>query len=206
MKENNDYTNLTILLPAGRLPLTIMSKVSELAEKYPFSIYLSTQQNLRLTNVLKEHEAVIREKLLELGAEFKGPGKFPIPRICVGSPHCNLGVIDTEAFSLKILDHFSGRKHTKAKLKIAVSGCTLSCAGTKTSDIGLLSTRNGFEIYVGGKGGSMPKVGRRIKQGVDESEALTIIEELVNFHERKTGKKQRMYKLLSDPEFPYQEE
>jgi hypothetical protein len=37
--------NITIMLPAGRLPLDVMVKAYELAEKYKLGVYLSTAQN-----------------------------------------------------------------------------------------------------------------------------------------------------------------
>lgn len=203
MKEEKKIV-ITVLLPAGRLPLKIMETVYSLAEKHALGVYLTLAQNLRLTDVSESEAEEIKGILAALGAEFKGPGKFPIPRVCVGKDHCNLGVIDTEVLSRKILDQFAGRENTKAKFKIAVSGCTICCSGAKTTDIGIVATRQGYELFAGGKGGPFPKIGRRILKQTSEETLLEAIHVLVDFHDRKTEKKQRMYKLLDDPEFPYQ--
>jgi len=197
--------HITVLLPAGRLPLAIMDEAHHLAVRYGLEVYLTTLQNLRLLNVPKTAAMEIRARLAALGAEFKAPGRFPIPRACVGGPHCNLGLIDTKAVSARILALFADREHTKAKLKIALSGCILSCSGTRTSDLGIVATRNGYEVYAGGKGGPAPKIGRRIKKDVTEAEMLVAIETLIEFHDRKTGTKQRMAKLLEAPDFPFAE-
>ncbi len=197
--------SVTVLLPAGRLPLEIMSVAYGLAEQYGLQVYLSTLQNLRITGVAENDVDTVKTSLAAAGAEFKGPGKFPIPRVCVGKDHCNLAIIDTEKFSHKILDHFSGREHTKAKFKIAVAGCTLCCSGVKTTDIGIMATRDGFEIFTGGKGGPFPKIGRRIARNLSDEAVLETIETLVDFHDQKTEKKQRMFKLLDDVDFPYPE-
>ncbi|MBU0483386.1 MAG: nitrite reductase [Proteobacteria bacterium] len=196
-------SSLTILLPGGELPLAILHKVNELCARYRFGIYLSTVQNLRLYGVDEKDLGPIKSELAAVGAEFKGPGKFPLPKICIGSRSCNLGIIDTMDLSRKILDRFKGRENVKPKFKIAISGCPAVCSDAMLTDIGLVATRVGFDIYAGGKGGPTPKIGRRIVRGVDEEKALMIIEELVDFHDRKTEKKQRMAKLLDDPEFPY---
>lgn len=195
--------NITILLPAGRLPLDIMDKACQLAQKYELGMYLSTAQNLRLINVPEEAADTIKAELAELGAEFKGPGKFPLPRICVGKPHCNLGVVDTEHLSNKILQRFKDKEFTKPKFKIAVSGCTLGCSGALTTDISVMATRAGYEVFVGGKGGPHPKVGRRVLVEASEEEVLDVVEKLVDFHDKHTKKKQRMFKLLDHPEFPW---
>lgn len=203
--EESKTVSITILLPAGRLPLDIMEAVHRLAGRYGFGIYLSTLQNLRLIGVPEDVAEEVRGELAALGAQFKGPGKFPLPRVCIGKEHCNIGIMDPADLSDKILAKFVGRPFTKAKFKIAIAGCTMCCSNVKTTDIGIMATRDGYEVFAGGKGGPFPQVGRRIARKVDEERVLAIISELVEFHDRKTDKKQRMYKLLSDPEFPFPE-
>ncbi|MBU0945134.1 MAG: nitrite reductase [Proteobacteria bacterium] len=203
--NTENKVSITILVPAGRLPLEIMKTVSQLAEKHSFHLYLSISQNLRLIDVPESAAEEIKATLAAGGAEFKAPGKFPLPRVCVGMDHCNLAVIDTEALNRKILDKFAGRKHTKAKFKIAISACTMCCSGVKTTDIGIMATRDGYELFAGGKGGPFPKIGRRIARNASEETILEMTEALVEFHDKKTEKKQRMYKLLDDLQFPYQE-
>lgn len=197
--------SITVLLSAGILPLDMMAAAHRIAEQYSLRIYLSNAQNLRFINVPEDMADTIKTELKALGAELKGPGKFPVPKICVGQGHCNLGLIDTEMLSKSILERFSSRTHTKAKFKIAVAACPLCCSDTKTTDIGIVTTRDGFEVYAGGKGGPFPRVGRRIERNADEERVLEIIAELVEFHDSKTEKKQRMNKLLGDAEFPFAE-
>ncbi len=196
---------ITRLLPAGRLPLDIMAEAHRVAGKYDLKIYLSNAQNLRITDVDESIVEEVKAPFAALGAEFKAKGKFPLPKVCEGRDHCNLGTADTEALSAKIVGKFSGRKHTKPKFKISISGCTLCCSGAKLADIGIVGTKNGFEMYAGGKGGSFPKVGIRIGRKLGEDDVLDMVETLVEFHDKKTEKKQRIFKLLSDPEFPYPE-
>lgn len=197
--------SVTILLPAGRLPLAIMAKAQELASTYDLGIYCSTAQNLRLMNVPESAVDDIKKSLAPLGADFKGPGKFPLPRVCVGKPHCNLGLINIEELNALVLERFKDRPNTKPKFKIALAACPLSCSGVMTTDIGVHATKKGYEVYAGGKGGPNPKKGIRIKRGATETEVVDIIETLVEFHDQKTAKKQRMFKLLNDPEFPFAE-
>lgn len=195
--------NITVLLPAGRLPLAVMGKAHELAERYGLGVYLSLTQNLRLINVPEDVADTVKAELAALGAQFKGPGKFPLPRVCVGETHCNLGIIDTELLSAKILARFADKAQTKPKFKIAVAACPLCCSAPKTTDIGIVASRAGFELYAGGKGGPYPREGRRILARATEEQVLEFVEKLVNFHDAHTKKKQRMRKLLDHPEFPY---
>lgn len=205
MTQDQQTESLTIILPAGRLPLTIVKESHDIANEFSLKLYLSTAQNLRILQVPKAKIDMIKSRLARHGATFKAPGKFPVPRICISNPHCSLGVVDTKALSSRILEYFSHLETVKAKLKIAISGCVLSCSGTRTSDIGVVASREGFDVYAGGKGGPAPRIGKRIKKQVSEQEVLETMDVLIRFHDSKTGKKQRMYKLLDDPDFPFTE-
>ncbi|NOX24894.1 MAG: nitrite reductase [Deltaproteobacteria bacterium] len=205
VREGSLKKSITILLPAGLVPLELLSLVNDLAHTYSLGIYLSTAQNIRLLDVRDEDEQEIKDALARAGAVLKGPGKFPIPRTCVGSSYCKLGLVDTADFTGKIMDRFKGRTHTKPKFKIAISACPASCSNPMLTDIGIKATRNGFDVFAGGKGGPKPKVGMRIAKGVGQDMVLQIMEELVNFHDFKTSKKQRFGKLLADPDFPFPE-
>ena len=200
-----ETTSLTILLPAGRLPLDVLNTVNDLARQYQLEIYCSTAQNLRLMGIRQEDVAGVKSHLTAAGARFKGPGKFPIPRICIGNVDCKMGKSDPAELSQIILERFEKHTKVKPKFKIAISGCTLSCSGTKLTDIGVMATTKGYDVYVGGKAGPNPKVGRRIARQADEQQVLSVIEQLVDFHDTKTGKKQRMGKLLAEPDFPFPE-
>lgn len=198
-------TRLTILLPAGRLPLPVMEKSLELAKRHGLEVYVSTAQNLRLMGFAPEALAAAKEELAALGVEFKGPGKFPLPKVCIGKRDCTTGIQDPAELSARLLAHFKGRGPFKPKLKIAISGCPLCCSGVKTTDIGLMGTKNGFDIYVGGKGGFSPRVGRRIMRNADVETVLRTVETIFAYHDRKTEKKQRLAKLIDEPDFPFPE-
>ena len=140
-------------------------------------------QNMRLINVPEACVDEVKKELANFGADFKGPGKFPIPRVCIGKPHCNLGIIDTEEISNKIIERFSNKEKTKAKFKISIAGCSVGCAWTKITDISVMATRGGFNVYAGGKGGYNPRIAKRIKLKATEDEVLDTIERLVDFQE-----------------------
>lgn len=197
--------NVTILLQGGRLSLEVMDKVKELAEQYSLGIYLTTAQNLRMTDIPKEELESIKQQLIDMGLSLKGPGKFPLPRVCVGENHCNLGVVDTLALSRKITDTYGGREKTKGKFKIAIAGCNMCCSSPKTTDMGIVATREGYDFFVGGKGGPYPKIGKRIGVRLTEDQVIEIIGRLVDYHDANTKKKQRIAKLMELEDFPYPE-
>ncbi len=196
---------VTILASAGRLSLGIMRVIQRLAEQYGLDIYLTNAQNIRLTGINEELLPGVKEELIAAGAQLKEPGTFLMPKVCTGPNQCKLAVVDPVGINDKIIAKFGGRENVKGKVKLAISGCNMCCSNAKLADIGIVATRKGFEVYAGGKGGAVPKVGIRIAREVAEEKLLDIIEKLVDFHDQKTVKKQRMFKLLSDPDFPYAE-
>jgi len=195
--------SVTILLPAGLLPLEIMAEVQEIAKQYQLRIYLSSQQNIRLTEIKECDLESIKSRLTRVGAEFNAPGKFPLPRLCIGKDYCKLGFVDTELFGAKVVNHFKDRTFIKAKIKLAIAGCNLCCSNIKMIDIGVMATRNGYEVYTGGKGGAYPKVGLRVGRRLGEEEVIHLIQDLIDYHDRKTDKKRRMYQLLAEKDFPF---
>ena len=197
---------LTIMLPGGSLPQALLGKITELARRYTFDLYLSTAQNLRLYGIAPDDLEPLKAELAPLGARFKEPGRFPLPRVCIGNRSCNLGIIDTMALSAAILARYGDLVGMKPKLKIAIAGCPASCANAMLTDIGLVATRQGLDLYVGGKGGPQPRVGRRVLRQASEAQALAAIGKIVEFHNSRTAKKQRLVKLIDDPEFPFRAE
>jgi len=204
-EETSGFKSVTLLLEAGNLPADLLHAVDELVARLGLRVYLSTAQNLRLIGIPAAELDDVKALLGARGAIFKGPGKFPVPKVCIGKQDCNLGLVDTAALSRLIMERFGDRMNVKPKFKIAIAGCPASCSNALLTDIGMVATRNGYDIYVGGKGGPTPLVGRRIVRRADDMEVLRVIGQLVDFHDVKTGKKQRMAKLLDEPDFPYPE-
>jgi len=194
---------LTIMLPGGALPKALLPKLNELAARFEFDIYLSTAQNLRLYGIPAAELDALKAELTPLKVRFKEPGRFPLPRVCIGRRSCNLGIIDTMALSELILARYGEMVGVKPKVKIAIAGCPASCANAMLTDIGLVATRQGLDLYVGGKGGPQPRVGRRVLRQASDEEALVAIGQIIAFHNSRTAKKQRLVKLIDDPEFPF---
>ncbi|MEJ2691231.1 MAG: nitrite reductase, partial [Deltaproteobacteria bacterium] len=145
----------------------------------------------------------VKGELRAAGAELKAPGRFPKPKVCVGKPSCNLGLVEIDQLAKKIWQRFGSRTSVKPKFKIALAACPASCSNALLADIGVIATRNGYDIYFGGKGGTRPRVGERIVRGADDERVLDVIGQLVALHDSKPGSKLRMFKLLDDPDFPF---
>ncbi len=197
--------SVTIILPAGRLPLDELDQIREVAGDYALEFYFTVAQNLRLTGIQKDDLPAIKERLIVLGFQLKGPGKMLKPRACLGKDLCNLGQVETLEMTKKIVEAYGGGDNVKPKLKIALAGCAMGCSNPKTTDIGIIGSRNGCDMYVGGKGGITPTAGKRIGKDLTEDEALEMIGVLIDYHDKKPAKKIRLAKLMDEEDFPYPE-
>jgi len=196
--------HLTLVLPGGLLETGRLAAVDRVAQRYGLTAYLTTLQNLRLLGVTAENIGPIREELRAAGLTVKAPGMFPVPKVCVGRPYCKLALRDIAGLAESVRIAFGDRTAVKPKIKIAMAACPASCSGAFLADIGVVATRSGYDLHAGGKGGgARPKTGRLLLRGVDPEQVVEAIGALVAFHNQRTVTKQRLYKLLDDPAFPY---
>jgi nitrite reductase (NAD(P)H) len=62
------------------------------------------------------------------------------------------------------------------KIKGGVSGCIRECAEAQSKDFGLIATDKGFNIYVGGNGGSKPKHAELLIADCPPDEVIPILD------------------------------
>ncbi len=78
------------------------------------------------------------------------------------------------------------------KLKIAVAGCPNSCTEPAVRDIGLMGTKDGYTIFVGGSAGRKPRIGWKLVEGVGMDEAERIVERIIEFYRSRGKRGQRL--------------
>jgi NAD(P)H-nitrite reductase large subunit len=198
---NNKH--LTVLAHGGLVTPAAMQGLVDIARRYELTFYCTTAQNLRLLGASEENIEAVKQAVLDLGLQLKTSGRFPVPKVCVGSPYCKLGLVDTFALADRIAARYGGWTGLKPKIKIALAGCPASCSGALLADIGIVATRKGYDLYVGGKAGPLPRKGIRVARALSEDEVLDAVGRLVEYHTAHTQKKQRMFKLLEEPDFPF---
>lgn len=200
---NTAHASLTILAQGGRMNHDLLGAVHSVCRRLGLTAYCTTAQNLRLLGVPEDAMEQVKRELADHGAVFKKPGMFPKPRVCVGRPFCKLALVDPCDLSEKICAGHDPATAVKPKIKIAIAACPASCSGPLTTDIGVVAVANGFRIYAGGKDGTVPRSGRLVGKNLGEDEMVQAVHTLFSFHQQRTTSKQRMSKLLDDPEFPH---
>ena len=159
-------------------------------------MHLTTSQKIMILDLSMESAQRARELLNRAGADFKFPKQVYQPRVCVGSRYCKLGLVDTLEFGERIYERYSGLD-IPYKIKIGVSGCRASCAHSTLADIGFIGRKSGYRVYVGGKSGINPVMGRALPETVGEDEAFKILGKAINLYcEHSNPDKQ--FQRLSD--------
>jgi len=111
-------------------------------------------------------------------------------KFCPGNTLCVNGLQNTIELAEK-LKKFEGME-LPDKMKIAISGCPNSCTEPAVRDIGLMGTKNGFKIFIGGSAGRKPRIGWILAEDVKPEEAEKIVEKIIEFYKANAKKGQRL--------------
>jgi NAD(P)H-nitrite reductase large subunit len=184
-------------LPCGLVTSDFLRKLADAADKYhAAAIKCTSAERIALIGL---EEKDIDAAWADLGGP--PPGYMTGARVrsvkaCPGTQFCKRGRQDSLTLGLA-LDRLYIAKALPGKMKIGVSGCPNQCAETCIKDIGLVGGASGWVIYVGGMGGSMPRLAQPIS--LDEfstEQALDYVEKVVSFFQAHARGKERLGEVL----------
>ncbi|WP_195937673.1 NAD(P)/FAD-dependent oxidoreductase [Romboutsia sp. 1001713B170131_170501_G6] len=178
-------------VPAGIITSDQLRKLADVADKYNISaIKITAAQRIALVGFKEED---IDNAWNDLGMKPGAAIGLCVRSIktCPGTTFCKRGFSDSVSLGLKLDDRYHGMDLPN-KLKIGVSGCPNSCADNHTRDIGLMGTPKGWTVFVGGKGGTMPRLGNKLLMNLSEENALELVDEIVNVYKNNAQGKQRL--------------
>jgi len=130
-----------------------LRRIAEVAEKYHVPLVKVTGgQRLDLLGIKKEDLPRVWKDLGMPSGYAYGKALRTV-KTCVGSTFCRYGTQDSVGLGMALEKEFEGL-WTPAKVKMGVTGCPRNCAETAIKDIGITGISGGWEIYVGGCGGT----------------------------------------------------
>lgn len=178
-------------VPAGLITSDQLRKLADVADKYNAkAIKITAAQRIAIVG-LEEND--IDSAWQDLGMK---PGAAIVLcvrsiKTCPGTSFCKRGFKDSVSIGLKLDDRYHGM-NLPNKLKIGVSGCPNSCADNHTRDIGLMGTPKGWTVFVGGKGGTIPRLGDRLVMGIPDEKVLDLVDDIVNLYSDNANNKERL--------------
>jgi nitrite reductase (NADH) large subunit len=66
-------------------------------------------------------------------------------------------------------------------MKSAVSRCTRECAEAQGKDVGMIATENGYNLYVGGNGGTSPVHAQLLAADIDEDTVFKYLDRYIMY-------------------------
>ena len=178
-------------LTGGLVTPEQLRKIADVADKYKVSaIKVTAAQRIALVG-LKEED--IDNAWNDLGMKPGAAIGLCVRSIktCPGTTFCKRGFRDSVKLGLELDDRYHGM-NLPNKLKIGVSGCPNSCADNHTRDIGLMGMPKGWTVFVGGKGGTIPRLGNRLIMNVPDDKVLDIVDKIVRVYSENAKGKERL--------------
>jgi NAD(P)H-nitrite reductase large subunit len=175
-------------IPGGLVDPDTLRKIADVAEKYDAKfLKLSSEHRITIFGISFED---IDDIWKDLGMETGGlSGKIVRPvKFCIGSSSCKMAKQKTMDIGMEIDQQFRGTK-TPDKMKIAVAGCENSCAEPAVRDIGLIGTKNGWNVLVGGNAGINPRLGDLIAKGLSDAEVLDLMAKIITYYKENEENK-----------------
>lgn len=186
-KDMETYA-ITPYIPGGLVDPETLRKIADVAEKY----------NVKIIKMNSEHRigfyGIKEEDIDNIYADLgMGPGGlsgkiFRATKFCIGNTSCKKAYQNTIELGLKIDEEFF-KVPTPNKVKISLSGCPNSCAESAVRDIGLIGTKNGWKLLVGGTCGIQVKQGKLLAKNLSDDEVIEIIGKIIDYYKEKNIEK-----------------
>ena len=180
-------------IPCGVATPEILRKIADVAERYGVAqIKITSAARIALLGIKEEDVDAV---WADLGMD---PGNVVgicvrSVKACPGTTFCKRGQQDSLGFGMLLDEKYHGMQ-LPGKMKIGVSGCPNQCGETSFKDIGLVGTRKGWRVYVGGNGGTNPRLGEILVQRIDTEEALVMIDKILEYYRANAKPKERTTK------------
>ncbi|MDP3973203.1 MAG: 4Fe-4S binding protein [Candidatus Daviesbacteria bacterium] len=137
-QRQKDLFTVRLKAPGGRLPISKMKKIVEVAEKYSGVdfVHISVRQSVEIPYVhIKDFEA-LRKDLVAVGQEIASCGpRVRVPTACGGCEWNPNGLTNTQGMALEVDRRYFGTE-CYHKFKTSFSGCPIDCARTREMDLG----------------------------------------------------------------------
>ncbi len=193
-RDNQTYA-VAPHIPCGLLTPQLLRKLADVAEKYRAKALKITGATRIAIVGLQETDidAIWSELGMSAGAAV-GLCVRSI-RACPGTTFCKLGKQDALTVGLALDERYHGYE-LPGKLKMAVSGCVLNCSESWVRDIGLTGYDGGWTLTLGGNVGAKPRIGQELTKGLDNDQALALVEKILQYYETNGKKGERLGMMI----------
>jgi nitrite reductase (NADH) large subunit len=172
-----------------------LRKIANVADKFGVSkLAITSEQRIHLMGLTKEELPKVWNELnMPLSSTYGN--RVQNVKTCIGEHICQCdkrNALQLSATLEKKLEYLI----TPYRVKIGVSACLHNGAGSTTKDIGIIGTKRGWEIYVGGSSGRSVKAGQLFTVAETEEEAVHFIAGLVQYYRETANYSERTWEWV----------
>ncbi|MFF0432261.1 nitrite reductase large subunit NirB [Streptomyces sp. NPDC004327] len=191
LQRNGSYS-VVPRIPGGEITPEKLIVIGEVARDFGLYTKITGGQRIDLFGARVEQLPSIWARLVDAGFESgHAYGKaLRTVKSCVGRTWCRYGVQDSVRMAILLELRYRGLR-APHKLKSAVSGCARECAEARSKDFGIIATANGWNLYVGGNGGAMPRHADLLAQDLSDAELVRLIDRFLMFYIRTADRLER---------------
>lgn len=200
MQKDGTYSVIP-RVPGGEITPDKLIVLGELAKKYKLYTKVNGGQRIVLFGAQINDLPDIWKTLVEAGFESGQAYAKALRTVksCVGSTWCRFGLDDSVTMAIELENRYKGLR-SPHKIKMGVSGCTRECAEAQAKDIGLISTENGWNLYVCGNGGMKPRHADLFASDLTQEEVFRYVDRLLMFYIKTADRLQRTATWLENLE------
>ncbi|MFF4494308.1 nitrite reductase large subunit NirB [Streptomyces sp. NPDC001546] len=191
LQRNGSYS-VVPRIPGGEITPEKLIVIGEVARDFGLYTKITGGQRIDLFGARVDQLPAIWARLVEAGFESgHAYGKaLRTVKSCVGQTWCRYGVQDSVRMAIGLELRYRGLR-APHKLKSAVSGCTRECAEAQSKDFGVIATASGWNLYVGGNGGAVPRHADLLAQDLSDAELVRLIDRFLMFYIRTADRLER---------------
>ncbi len=182
-------------IPCGVITPDQLRKLADAAEKYnAAAVKITSAARIALVGIKENDIDNVWEDLGISQGHAVGLCVRSV-KACPGTTFCRIGQQDSLTMGMKLDEIYHGMD-LPSKTKMGVSGCSNQCAENCIKDIALLGKKGGWTVQIGGKGTSKPRLADVLVEGLNDEDALKMVETFVNYYKENGKKHERVGKLI----------
>ena len=190
--QRNGTFSVIPRVSGGEITPDKLIAIGSVAKKYNLYCKITGGQRLDMFGAKKQDLPDIWAELIAAGME-SGHGyakSLRTVKSCVGTTWCRFGIGDSVGMAIRLEERYKSIR-SPHKIKGGVSGCVRECAEAQNKDFGLIATEKGFNLFVGGNGGSKPRHSELLAKDVPPDDIVPILDRYLMFYIRTADKLQR---------------
>ena len=193
-RDNQTYA-IVPRTPVGIVTPEHLERIASVARKYNVPVIkITSGQRFALVGIERDDVERIWH---DLGMDIGKASELCLHYVqaCPGTEVCTFGVQDSLGLGMKIEEFFLGMD-LPAKVKIGVSGCPFCCGESYVRDVGVVGTKKGWNLIVGGSSTRRPRVGDVICEALTEEEVIPLIKRTLEYYRDNGRKRERMARFV----------